>query len=188
MKFCTVAALSALCLLFLFSNAKAQVADATKIAVINSDKFMIDKTGITKYLVTIKSLEAEFAPLQRELQTMATKLETLKKEIEALSKQAATGTGSVGDRAVAAKVDEAEALQGSIRSKQEQAQASYSRRSRVVLGPVMDDIAKALTDFAKIKGYALIFDQAKDREGLLIVVGNQKADVTAEFITFYNVR
>lgn len=188
MKSIAIAALCAISLLTLLSESRAQSADLGKIAAIDTDLFLAEKTGITKYLTASKGLETEFAPLQSELQTMAAKLATLKREIEVLRNQIASGTVPVNDKAAQAKADEAEVLSRSIKFKQEDAQARFNNRREKVLGPVMMDIGKALTEFAKTKGYALIFDMAKDREGILVAIGNPKADVTAEFIAYYNAR
>lgn len=188
MKFLTIAALCAISLLTLLSESHAQSADLGKIAVIDTDLFLAEKTGITKYLKASKGLETEFAPLQSELQTMGAKLAALNKDIETFRSQAASGTVPVNESAARAKVDEAEVLSRSIKFKQEDAQARFNNRREKVLGPVMMDIGKALTEFAKTKGYALIFDMAKDREGILVAIGNPKADVTTEFIAYYNAR
>ncbi len=59
-----------------------------------------------------------------------------------------------------------------------------SRQS--ILPPVAEAISKAIQDFAKQKGYALIFDIARDQNGLLIAIGDEKLDVTKEFITYFN--
>ena len=52
----------------------------------------------------------------------------------------------------------------------------------------MQDIGKAVNDFAKQKGYTLILDIAKDQAGFLLAVGDEKIDITKDFITFYNAR
>ncbi len=187
MKFFTVAALSAICLLSFVSNTQAQTADTGKVAVINTNAFGLEK-GITKYISALDKLDAEFAPRQKELEAMATKLASLNKEIETLRTQAQTGAVPFNQGAAQAKVDEADKLSRDAKFKQEDAQASYNRRLQVVLGPIQADIGKALTEFAKAKGYALVFDIAKDREGLLIAIGNEKADITTDFIAFYNAR
>ena len=59
-----------------------------KIGVINTFAFGDEKLGITKYVNAAKSLDAEFAPAQLELETMAKKLSTLGKEIQTLREQA----------------------------------------------------------------------------------------------------
>ena len=79
-------------------------------------------------------------------------------------------------------------MEREIKFKQDDAKARFERRQQAVLGPVMQNIGKALTDFAKQKGYLFIFDISKDDNGLLVAIGDDKADVTKEFIAFYNAR
>jgi hypothetical protein len=52
----------------------------------------------------------------------------------------------------------------------------------------MQDIGRAVNDYAKQKGFTVIFDIAKDDSGLLLAIGDEKIDVTKDFITFYNAR
>lgn len=53
----------------------------------------------------------------------------------------------------------------------------------------MQDISKALQEYAKQKGYAVIFDAAKlEDAGLIVGIGDEKVDVTKDFIAFYNTR
>ncbi len=163
-------------------------ATSGKIVVINTYAFGDEKAGITKYISAFKTLNAEFTPLENELQTMNTKLTALAKEIQTLRDQAAGGKVPIDEKAAQAKVDEAEKLQRDIKFKSEDAKARYERRQQAIIGPVMQDIGKALQEFAKQKGYMFIFDIAKDDQGFLVAIGDEKADVTKDFVTFYNAR
>jgi Skp family chaperone for outer membrane proteins len=170
------------------ASALAQTAPV-KIAVINTYLFGDEKAGgITKYIGATKTIATEFQPLQTELDTMNAKLNGLAKEIESLRTQAAGGKVPVDEKAYQAKYDEAEKLQRDIKFKQEDAKARYEKRTQAVMGPVMQDIGKALQEYAKQKGYTIIFDLAKDEVGLLLAIGDEKVDVTKDFITFYNAR
>ena len=119
---------------------------------------------------------------------MNTKLQALAKEIQTLRDQAAGGKVPIDEKAAQAKVDEAEKLQRDIKFKSEDAKARYEKRQQAVIGPVMQDIGKALQEFAKQKGYMFIFDIAKDDQGFLVAIGDEKADVTKDFVIFYNAR
>ncbi len=167
--------------------AQAQPA-APKIGIINTGAFD-DKTGITKYVNAANSLEAEFKPVDAELQTMATKIQSLQKEIQTLQTQATANPNvPIKPETINAKVAEGEKLAREFKFKQEEAKANYERREAVVLGPVRQDIGKAMQEFAKQKGYALILDAANlDKAGLLLAF-DEKYNVTAEFIQFYNAR
>lgn len=169
-------------------SAFAQTPAQVKIGLINTFDFGDEKAGIIKYVNAVKSLNAEFAPARLELDTMDKKLNTLAKEIQTLREQAASGKVPIDERAAQAKVEEAEKLQRDIKFKQEDAKARYERRQQSIMAPVMQDIGKAVNDFAKQKGYTLIFDIAKDDSGLLLAIGDEKIDVTKDFIAFYNAR
>lgn len=168
--------------------AGAQTATLTKIGIVNSLAFADEKLGITKFINATKALNAEFAPVQTELSGMNTKLEGLAKEIETLRSQAAGGKVPIDEKVYQTKMDEAERLQRDIKFKQEDAKARLQRRQVAVLDPVMQDIGKGLTEYSKQKGFLIIFDIAKDEAGLIIAIGDEKIDVTKDFITFYNAR
>lgn len=166
----------------------AQSVGPAKIGIINTFAFGDEKAGITKYINAVKAINTEFTPTQTELETMNTKLSNLAKEIQVFRDQASTGKVPIDEKTVQAKVDEAEKLQRDLKFKQEDAKARYEKRQQAVIGPVMQDIGKALQDFAKQKGFTLLLDIAKDEVGLVLAVGDEKIDVTKDFITFYNAR
>lgn len=168
-------------------SAFAQTAPV-KIAIINTYAFGDEKAGITKYVNAVKTVNTEFTPVQNELDGMNTKLNNLAKEIQTLRDQAAGGKVPIDEKAAQAKVDEAERLQRDIKFKSEDAKSRYDKRTQAVMGPVMQDIGKALQEYAKQKGYTLIFDIAKDETGLLVALGDEKIDITKDFITYYNAR
>ena len=57
-----------------------------------------------------------------------------------------------------------------------------------MVGPVFNDIIKAMNDYAKQKGYSVIFDGAKLEESGVLIGFDDKYDVTKDFIVFYNQR
>jgi Skp family chaperone for outer membrane proteins len=115
-------------------SAFAQTAAPVKIGLINTFEFGDEKAGITKYVNVLKSLQAEFAPAQLELDTLSKKLSGLAKEVQTLREQAASGKVPVDEKAAQAKVEEAEKIQRDIKFKQEDAKARYERRQQAVIG------------------------------------------------------
>ena len=160
----------------------------TKVAVINTYAFGAEKEGITKYVSALTALNNEFKPLNEELKTMQTKLQTLANDIENLKKLAASNPKAFDEKAAQAKVDEAEKLQRDIKFKQEEGGARLEKRKQAVLAPVMQDIMKAVQEFSKQKSYALVLDVARLEEAGILLGLDEKADITKEFITFYNAR
>lgn len=168
-----------------FAQAAAQ---PTKIGVINTMAFDDAKAGITKYTNAMNTLENEFKPVNNELQTMVTRYQTMQREIQGLQEQAQKGTVPVNTSTVQQKIDDYGKLERDIKFKQEDAKARFESRRATLLGPVLQDIGKAIQEFSKKNGYMLILDIAKLAEADLILSLDEKADVTKEFITFYNTR
>ncbi len=159
-----------------------------KVVVINTQAFD-GKDGIVKYTNAMSALETEFKPLDAELQTLVTKYQTLGKELKTLQDQITAGTVPVNQQAAQAKADEYQTLELTIKRKQEDGKVRYEKRQPQVMGPILQDIGKAMQDFATAKGYDLILDAAKlDQQQILLAFIPAKVDVTKEFITFYNAR
>ena len=166
----------------------ATTAAPFRMAVIDTGAFDT-KEGITRYATAMNALEAEFKPLETEIQGLATKYQTLGAEIKKLQDQAAAGTVPIDQKTAQAKVEEYQNLELTIKRKQEDAKARSARREPQVMGPIRAEIGKALQDFANQKGYALILDAAKlDGAGLILAFDAAKVDVTKDFITFFNAR
>jgi Skp family chaperone for outer membrane proteins len=172
-----------------FAQTAAQPAAAGRIGVINTAAFDSDKgAGITKYTAAMNTLENEFKPVNTELQTLITRYQNMQKEIQGLQEQASKPNSPISASTIQTKADEYGKLERDIKFKQEDARARFESRRATLLGPLLQDIGKAMQDFAKQKGYMLILDIAKMAEGDLILALDEKADVTKEFITFYNAR
>jgi Skp family chaperone for outer membrane proteins len=166
-----------------------QASNAGKIGLVVSYAFGDEKNGITKFVAAEKALNAEFLPIDTELKTMNTKLETLLADIEKIRELAKTNPKAVDEKAAQAKVDEAEKLQRDMKFKADNAKIAYEKRQQAIMGPVMQDIYKSLQDYTKLRGYVMLLDAAKLEEtGILIGVGDDKVDVTKDFITYYNTK
>ena len=186
--------LIAACFIFtaVFSiSAFGQVPAATttgKIGLVNVNAFGDDKAGITKFRNALNSLEPEFKVINDELKTMQTRYTTLAEEIRVANQPKPVGVPAIAPANLAAKIEEAQNLEISIKRKQEDGKAKYERRYQQVVGPVFGDIIKALNDYAKQKGYAVIFDGAKLEESGILMGFDDKYDVTKDFVVFYNAR
>ncbi len=174
--------------LFAVSAFAQAPATSTKIGIINTAAFD-DKAGITKYVNAANALEVQFKPVDAELRTMAAKIEALQKEIQTIQAQAqANPTVPIKPETVNAKVADYDKMTREFKFKQEAAKADYERQEAISLGPIRQDIGKAMQDFAKQKGYALILDAANLEKTGLLLAFDEKYNVTTEFITFYNAR
>lgn len=188
--------LIAVCFIFtaVFSlSAFGQVPAATtatgKVGLVNVNAFADEKSGITKFRTALGSLDSEFKVVNDELKVMQTRYQALAAEIQKLQQPAPANVPQKTDPAVlASKVEEAQNLEINIKRKQEDGKAKYERRYQQVVGPVFGDIIKALNDYAKQKGYAVIFDGAKLEESGILMGFDDKYDVTKDFVVFYNSR
>ncbi|HEX8247860.1 MAG TPA: OmpH family outer membrane protein [Pyrinomonadaceae bacterium] len=166
-----------------------QPAGAGRIVTINTAMFEDTKAGITRYVNAMTALDGEFKPTYTELQTMNTRLQTLQKQYNDLATQAQTPNSPIKPESIQSKLDEIQNLQVEFKRKQEDAKIKFERRQAIVMGPVMQDIMKAISEFTKQKGYGLVLDAAKlDNAGIILGWDEAKVDVTKEFVLFYNAR
>lgn len=148
----------------------------TKIALVNTDEFADEKTGITRLVAAMKRVDGEFQPRRAELQTLQT---TIEKATADLSKAAPLQDAKVTQQ----QTDKLEGMKTEFKRKGEDAQAAYQKRLQDVLGPVYDDIGKALDAYAKAHGITLILDVTKVQG---IVSASESLDITKPFIIEFN--
>ena len=150
-----------------------------KIAIINTEAFSDEKSGIARFVTAVKRVDTEFQPRRTELQGLKTRYDALVKEIN--------DTKGVQDQTVLArKADDAESLKRDIERKGQDAQLAYEKRMRDTIAPLYEDIGKQLEAFAKERGITLIFDISK--MGGAIYPISSAGDITGAFIAFYNQR
>ncbi len=166
-----------------YAQTGATTAAGDKVVVVDTSAFADDKAGITKFNTALKALDAEFQPRRAELQKMTDQFNTLVKDLDTQSKMPA-----VDPKSLDAKRSQAEVLQTEIKRKTEDAQAAFTRRQQELLGPIYNDIGKAMGDYAVQKGYAMIIDLSKDQNQMVVYTNLAKTDITADFIKFYNAR
>jgi len=158
---------------------------ATKIGWLDTGAFADEKEGVTKYINALKALDGEMKPRVTDLQTIQTKLKTLSDDI---AKMTANTAIPVDQKALASKQDEGQRLQREFDFKKKEYDAAVEKRSSEVLGPVSADISKAIQDFAKLKGYAVVLDIDKLAQANVLLVLDPAASITKEFIAYYNQR
>src|SRR5258707_1182327 len=147
-----------------------------KIALVNTDDFADEKTGIVRLVAAMKRVDAEFQPRRTELQGLQQQIE---KATADLNKAA-----PVQDPKVTAQQNEKiEQMKKDYQRKGKEAQASYQKRLQEVLGPVYEEIGKALDVYAKAHGITLILEVTKIQG---IVSASESLDITRAFITEFN--
>ena len=157
------------------STAAVSVPDS-KVALIDSSAFSDDKQGITKFVSALKRVNAEFQPRQTELQNLQAQIEKATSDLQkAAPVQDAKVTQQQKDRITQMETD--------FKRKGEDAQAAFNKRLEEVLGPIYEDIGKALDVFAKARGITLILDVTKVQG---IVSAADAMDITRAFIAEFN--
>lgn len=148
----------------------------TKIALVNTDEFAVEKTGITRLVAAMKKVDLEFQPRRTELQTLQQQID---KATADLNKAAPVQDPKV----TAQQNDKIEQMKTDFKRKGEDAQAAYQKRLQDVLGPVYEEIGKALDVYAKAHGITLILDVTKVQG---ILSASESLDITRPFITEFN--
>ena len=148
----------------------------TKIALVNTDEFADEKTGITRLVAAMKKVDLEFQPRRTELQPLQQQIE---KSTADLNKAAPVQDPKV----TAQQTEKIEASKKEFTRKGEDAQTAYQKRLQEVLGPVYEDIGKALDAYAKAHGITLVLDVTKIQG---IVSASESLDITRPFITEFN--
>jgi Skp family chaperone for outer membrane proteins len=150
---------------------------ASTIALVNTDFFADEKAGITRLVAAVKKVDAEFTPRRTELQNLKAQIDKLTADINA--------TASVAKpQELQQKQEQLEGLKREYQRKGEDAQAAYNKRLQDSVGPLYDDIGKALDAFAKARGITLLLDTAKIGPAILAAV--DAMEVTRAFIADYN--
>ncbi len=168
----------------------AQAQPTAKIALVDTESFYDQKDGITKIINAYKSLDTEFKTTTTDLETGVKRFQALQVEIQGINNRANDPSNKVpiDQNAARAKVDEAEKLQRDLKFKEEEFKAQLAKREAAILGPIVQDIGKALTDFAKQKGYTVVLDVGKLYQAQIILYWQESTEITKEFVQFYNTR
>jgi len=149
-----------------------------KIAVIYSEAFQDPTNGIAKFAATITKLNAEFKPIQDELTQTAARLRTMQDEINKMQQ----GNPAATPQQIQAKIDQFDDQKKSYDRKGEDAKANYAKRRADLLGPLQEEIGRALDTFGKAHGIMMILDGSQ----LPLVYTADGIDVTKAFIAEYN--
>ncbi len=148
----------------------------SKIALIDSSAFSDEKQGIVRLVAAIKRVNSEFQPKQAELQTLQQQID---KATADYNKVAPMQDPKLNQQ----QADKIELMKKDMQRKGEDAQAAFDKRMQAVLGPISEDISKALDAYAKSRGITLILDVTKFQG---IVSASDSLDITRAFITEFN--
>src|SRR5215467_11683631 len=147
-----------------------------KLALVDTDQFLDEKAGILRLVSAAKKVENEFQPRRTELQNLQSQIDKMTADLQKAA--------PVQDPKVSAQQQDAiDQKKKELQRKGEDAQAAYQKRLQEMLGPVYDEIGKALDAYAKAHGITLILDVTKIQG---IVSADGSLDITKAFITEFN--
>lgn len=152
----------------------------SKMAVIYTDLFLDQKTGIAKFNSVVAKLNGEFQTVKNEITQMQTRAQALETDVNKL-REAPAGA-PINQQELQAKMDQLEQLKKDIQRRGEDAQASYNRRRQELFMPLQDEIGKALEAFAKARGINVIIDAAQ----VPLLYAAETIDITRAFIAEFN--
>lgn len=150
----------------------------SKIAVIYSGAFQDAKEGITRFGATITKLNAEFQPVQNELNQTAQRLNALQEEIKKMQQGATPAT----PQQIQVKITQFDEQKKAYERKGEDARLNFQKRRGELLIPLQEDVGKALDMFGKANGITLIIDGTQ----VPLVYAADTIDITKAFIADYN--
>ena len=150
----------------------------SKIAVIYSGAFQDAKEGITRFSATVTKLNAEFQPVQNELNQTAQRLNALQEEIKKMQQGATPAT----PQQIQLKINQFDEQKKAYERKGEDARLNYQRRRGELLLPLQEDVGKALDAFGKANGITMIIDGTQ----VPLVYAADAIDITKAFIADYN--
>ncbi|HEX8398895.1 MAG TPA: OmpH family outer membrane protein [Pyrinomonadaceae bacterium] len=161
----------------------------TRVGIIDTSVFADEKRGIQKFIAAYKQLETEFTPRRTEITGIENRLKTIQNDYNNLVKQQGTAGSPVSADAVQKKMDEGQTLQIEYNRKVEDYKQAVQKREAALVGPIYQDIGKAIQDFAKSKGFTAIIDISKDQNAMIVWADMASIDTTTiDFIKFYNAR
>jgi len=183
MKTVKLLVVSAILASFMAIGAMAQAPAAPKVGFINTQAFFFEKGGITRYLTEYKKITVEFDADEKGLTSLATRLNTLKKELETMQ---ANKNVPIDQKVFNAKYIEFEKLGKEYKFKEEDYKTRRGRREAELFQPISQDIGNKIRDFAKSKGFDMVFDQGSLARDQSILYLNEQIDLTKQFIAYYN--
>jgi len=151
----------------------------SKMAVIYSEQFQDQKTGIARFAVTLNKLNAEFQKIQNDLTQTSQRLTALQNEITKLQQ-----AGGATPAQIQAKIDTLDQQKRDYQRRGEDAKAQYQKRYQDLFLPLQDDVSKALDAYARARGITLIIDGSQ----VPILYAAESMDVTKAFISEYNLK
>ncbi len=147
-----------------------------KLAYINTAQF---SSGIGELKVKIDTLNAEFEPRKKEVQSDEEYLNTLKNKIN-------TQGSTVSVQIRSQWVEEAAEKEKLLTRKKEDYNAMGQKRLAEVTQPVYDKVGKFLESYCQQRGIVMVLEGGAAQQAGILLFAAQATDITEDFIKEYN--
>lgn len=158
--------------LFLCVSSFAQ----NKIAMVHTDAFESEKTGIKKLTNAVRMIGFLDFTESFRASDLRHEIEILEKEIATLSRQ---------KQEIIKKYEQLLKLKDQLKVSEEKVEKLYEEWISENIAPIRKRINEKLKEFSKQKGYALVFEKRSIDDGV-IIIDSETDDITNEFIKFCN--
>ena len=147
-----------------------------KIAFINTGVF---QDQIVEFKSRVESLNRQFEPRVRDLQSKGERVAALENTIK-------TQSGVLTPAKLAETNEQLEREKREYQRKQEDLEADGNRAKDQMLGPIREKLTKFVEAYTEKRGISMLIDLANAIQSNTIVWFDQRADVTQDFVAEYN--
>jgi outer membrane protein len=147
-----------------------------KIGVMRTDAF---RQGLNELKAKLDTLNSEFEPKRKALETLQSDIENLKNKI-----QTQGNTVSVAVRNQ--WIEEATAKEKTFKRNEEDYQADAQKRLGDVQGPVFDKVGKLLEGYCQQRGIILVMEAGAAQQAGVLIFAAATTDITEDFMKEYN--
>jgi len=147
-----------------------------KIAVVNTAVF---QDAIQEFKSKLDSIEKQFAPRTKEIQTDADQINALENTIK-------TQGNTLSAARVAEMTEQVERRKRNYQRKVEDLQSEAGRVQQQVMAPVQEKLTRFAQEYTAKRGIVMLIDLGNAFQSGTIVWWDPKTDVTQDFIAEYN--
>lgn len=163
----------------LYAAAQTPPIATPKVAVIYTEAFRDEKTGVKTMVAALKSLSDLTGDRRQKLQTLYNQRKQIETDVR-------NGGNTLTQAQIAEKSSQFEQLAITIKREEEDLQAFLNQKMGQLVGPINVELGNDLKAFAKKNNIDLIIDLSKISDGVYLF--NDAADITAAFIASVNAK
>jgi outer membrane protein len=147
-----------------------------RIAVINT---ALLQERVAEFKAKIDSLNQQFEPRNKDLQSLADRINALETTIKSQSQV-------LSPARISEMTDQLEQMKREYRRKAEDLQADAERASNQIMNPIREKLRNFLQFYAARRGINIIIDLANAFEANTLLWFDPRIDITEDFISEYN--